>query len=634
MKKWRKTLQGKIVCYLICILCIGLTFGAVIGSVFMYDYGFYHKSENSLQKDISEFNVQRDGYLIVNEAVTGVIYQDIDTSVDVTNLRYAIYDSKGKLVKSNLKDPFVKDSKKWKYNFHYRLENIDGHREMVQSLEDEADGKENAYDGLFYIAENTGVKDKYSIIHNIISFMYSLRYGMIFIGIAAFFGALTAFINLMCVAGRRNGSDSVYQGPLRNIPSDVLIIAYIGVFLSAFYLAVDIFYVGEMIMNIAMIVIGVMAVCAGLWLMMEFAVRIKARNLLKNTLCFMIFKMVLIGIKKFFEIVKRLPLIVKTLIVLGIYLVVDFFLFLINADFIEEAVVLWGLKNIFVVAIVVYFAFALRKLKLAGKELAEGNLLYKTDTSKLVFDLKEHGENLNSIAIGMSKAVEERMKSERMKTELITNVSHDIKNPLTSIISYADLISKEECDCHLHKEYSEVLVNKSIHLKRLLEDIVEISKIETGNLDINLTQCNGAVLLSQLKGEFEERCKNAGLFLVINQCDETANFKGDSRSIWRIFENMMSNICKYSMVGSRVYLDMNVENDDVVFTFKNTSREALNISVDELMERFVRGDKSRNTDGNGLGLSIADSLMKAQNGKMDIFIDGDLFKVTLKFKGV
>jgi signal transduction histidine kinase len=273
-------------------------------------------------------------------------------------------------------------------------------------------------------------------------------------------------------------------------------------------------------------------------------------------------------------------------------------------------------------------------MKQGAEEIAAGNLEYKIEADTMNSGLKKYADYLNNIGEALNVALEKRIQSERMKTELITNVSHDIKNPLTSIISYADLISKEECDCHLHKEYSEVLVNKSIHLKRLLEDIVEISKIETGSLDINLTQCNGAVLLSQLKGEFEERCKNAGLILVINQCDETANFKGDSRSIWRIFENMMSNICKYSMVGSRVYLDMNVENDDVVFTFKNTSREALNISVDELMERFVRGDKSRNTDGNGLGLSIADSLMKAQNGKMDIFIDGDLFKVTLKFKGV
>ena len=245
---------------------------------------------------------------------------------------------------------------------------------------------------------------------------------------------------------------------------------------------------------------------------------------------------------------------------------------------------------------------------------------------------RKHGENLNSIADVTSKAVEERLKSERMKTQLITNVSHDIKTPLTSIINYSELIGAQECNCEKHSEYAEVLKRKSESLKRLLSDLVEVSKASSGALEISLEPCDVGVLLDQLYGEYEQRCKEAGLELVVKPPDGQITVLTDNRKIWRVFENLMNNACKYSLKGSRVYVGVEQNEDNAVFSVRSTSAKPLDISPAELMERFVRGDASRSTEGSGLGLSIAESLTAAQGGKMELAIDGDLFKVTLTFK--
>ena len=234
----------------------------------------------------------------------------------------------------------------------------------------------------------------------------------------------------------------------------------------------------------------------------------------------------------------------------------------------------------------------------------------------------------------MQNAVNEKMKSERMRTELITNVSHDIKTPLTSIINYVDLIKKEKPENEKIKEYIGVLDRQSVRLKKLIEDLVEASKASTGNLTVNLAECEAGVLLSQTVGEFDERLKNAGLTPVLNIPEEPVKIMADGRHLWRVFENLTGNVCKYSMPGTRVYMELVKRDGKAVITFKNISKYELNISGEELMERFVRGDKSRNTEGSGLGLSIARSLTELQKGEMRIEVDGDLFKVTLTFDAV
>lgn len=226
------------------------------------------------------------------------------------------------------------------------------------------------------------------------------------------------------------------------------------------------------------------------------------------------------------------------------------------------------------------------------------------------------------------------MKSERFKTELITNVSHDIKTPLTSIINYVDLIKKENPENENIKNYIEVLDRQSGRLKKLIEDLVEASKASTGSLAVNLAESDVSVLLSQTVGEFDERLKAAGLTAVLGLPEKPVLIMADGRHLWRVFDNLMNNICKYSQKGTRVYLDVAESSGTVTVIFKNISAYELNISGEELTERFVRGDRSRNTEGSGLGLSIARSLTELQDGTLDIDIDGDLFKVTLTFNSI
>lgn len=268
----------------------------------------------------------------------------------------------------------------------------------------------------------------------------------------------------------------------------------------------------------------------------------------------------------------------------------------------------------------------MQTLQEGARALAEGTMDQPIDTSRMVWDLKSHGEYLNRAREGVSQAAEEKIRSERMKTELITNVSHDIKTPLTSIISYVDLMKKEDVENEKVAEYVEVLDRQTVRLKRLLEDLIEASKVSTGNIDLDLTACDSAVLLEQAVAEFMEQSESANVALITELPKEPLTVMADGKALWRILENLLSNICKYSAPGSRAYITLEQNADRIQYVFKNVSAAPLNISAEELKERFVRGDESRHSEGNGLGLSIAGSLAELMNGSLDIQIDGDLFK--------
>jgi signal transduction histidine kinase len=271
-------------------------------------------------------------------------------------------------------------------------------------------------------------------------------------------------------------------------------------------------------------------------------------------------------------------------------------------------------------------------LKNGARRIAEGDLNFKINTTGMYSEFKKLGNSLNRISDGISKAVEEKTKSERLRTELITNVSHDIKTPLTSIINYIDLLKREDITPAEQKEYILVLERQAAKLKKLITDLVEASKALTGNITVNLAPTNLCELLNQAAAEYSERlCQNhLDLYTTLPETDVTVY--ADGRLVWRIFDNLLENICKYSLTGTRVYIDVVQKDDKVKVVFKNISRSVLNISPDELTERFVRGDSSRSTEGSGLGLSIALSLAEIQNASLDIDIDGDLFKVTVVFE--
>ncbi len=268
------------------------------------------------------------------------------------------------------------------------------------------------------------------------------------------------------------------------------------------------------------------------------------------------------------------------------------------------------------------------------QQLAAGNLDYRINTEHMSGENLELAEEINKVRDGVEKAVGDQMKSERLKTDLITNVSHDIKTPLTSIINYVDILKRENIQDERIAGYIEILNRKALRLKQLTEDLVEASKISSGNITLTMQEINLKQLIKQTNGEFEEKFEAKNLDLICDLPEEQMLIMADGRRMFRVIENLYNNAAKYAMPGTRVYVSGSIEDDTVVFSMKNVSENPLNFKADELLERFVRGDVSRSTEGSGLGLEIARNLTVMQKGTFDLYLDGDLFKVTITFQRI
>ena len=280
--------------------------------------------------------------------------------------------------------------------------------------------------------------------------------------------------------------------------------------------------------------------------------------------------------------------------------------------------------------IIVYGAHCFGTLLESTRKMSKGDLDEKVDDKLMVGSFKDFAVELNGLADVAVVAAQKQLKSERMKTELITNVSHDIKTPLTSIINYVDLLQKPHTPEEQEK-YLEVLDRQSQRLKKLIDDLMEMSKASTGNMSVDITRVDAAEAVNQALGEFADKLDKARLYPVFRQPEEPVYMLADGRLVWRVMSNLLSNAVKYALPGTRLYVDLAKVEGKVILSLKNISREELNVNADELLERFVRGDASRNTEGSGLGLNIAQSLMELQKGQLQILVDGDLFKVTLIF---
>jgi signal transduction histidine kinase len=277
---------------------------------------------------------------------------------------------------------------------------------------------------------------------------------------------------------------------------------------------------------------------------------------------------------------------------------------------------------------VLYGAYAFGKLRDAAKKMSGGNLEEKIDCKYLPGCFGEFAGHLNALGDTCIEAAKQQMQSERMKSELITNVSHDIKTPLTSIINYVDLLQMTDDEAQ-RAEYLEVLSRQSQRLKKLIEDLMEMSRASSGNVAVEMTPTDISEAVNQALGEFADTLESCGLKTMCRMPAEPVMALCDGKHLWRVLSNVLSNVVKYALPGTRVYVDVARQGQKVEISIKNISAQMLNITAGELMERFVRGDASRNTEGNGLGLNIAKSLMELQNGRLDLVVDGDLFKVVL-----
>lgn len=365
--------------------------------------------------------------------------------------------------------------------------------------------------------------------------------------------------------------------------------------------------------------------------------RIKARTLWKNSLlrkCLKLPRLCLCKAGKLIDFFSRNTISrIRMVVGLGVFLFLEFFFSALLAASDGWFLMFLLLFLLDLGALFCVYKIALgRELLLDGlKRITDGELTYKIPEKELRGDQKAMAQYINRIGDGLDAAVEKSLKDERMKTELITNVSHDLKTPLTSIINYIDLLKRLNLKDPEALKYLEILDSKAHRLKSLTEDVVEASKASTGNLSLEMTELNFVEMLYQVMGEFEERMENRHLTLMTHLPDSPAMIYADGRRMWRILENLFGNILKYAMENTRVYAEVLLEKDQVIFTLKNISAQPLNIPAEELTERFIRGDVARNTEGSGLGLSIAQSLTQLQGGTFKLYLDGDLFKVCLSF---
>lgn len=478
-----------------------------------------------------------------------------------------------------------------------------------------------------------------------VEWLYHYRYHLIALAAASILIFSACLVYLCWVAGRSPGTRVIRPGGLNRLPLDL----YLGILALLSYLVL---YLGigqireatrwgfeKTAISLGVTVSLVLSLLL-LALVFVLAAQLKTedgywwrRSLLGR--CFLTAGK---GIGWFCKAGYRMFCLIPAvwqLVLVGLGAGLVMFLLLIVA--LQTNDLLWRLGILFVpvcyLAFLVYLCYAYGTLFQGVQRMKKGDLTHRISPRFLVGSFKEFALGLNAVSQSAGLAAEKQLRSERMKTELITNVSHDIKTPLTSITNYVDLLQKP----HTPEEaaqYLEVLSRQSLRLKKLVDDLMEMNKASTGNIPTQITRLDAVEAVTQALGEFSDKLEGAELTPVLNAPESPVLIMADSRLLWRVLSNLLSNTVKYALPGTRLYVSVRRHERHVVISIKNISKEQLGISADELMERFVRGDVSRNTEGSGLGLNIAKSLMELQKGQLRLLVDGDLFKVTLIFPGV
>lgn len=653
---------ARAVAFVLAVIMIAMTVLCIIGAYFSYDRNLYFGEEPSFADTglcISEMNELLD-YFISSSLYSAVVNELPISNTDLNpdeSVHLVIKDQNGSVLYGTL----PKNSSLVISDYGVEIEVRSGESinndiinygfgpeydtyDEIYDPESEAESDAEADSDSSFVAPSRKILFIDAFISNVVdrssSFftayllfdtVCSMRYNFIYIGALSLLLSIVLIIFLCSSAGRIE-SDEKGRYLIRQdkIPLDIYIILDAAICVLVYWFFCESVYTNDLFIEIAGGALSAIVwIALALGLIMTVAARLKVGGWRRNFLLCRVFSFLGKAAVKLFHAV---PIAWRTIVVFLVFMTINFIAFtsfMYYGNFLTFMFLF--IFDLCAFACVISAALQLKSLQKGGRAIAAGDLSYTVDTSRMFFDLKEHGENLNSISSGISKAVEDRLRSERFKTELITNVSHDLKTPLTSIVSYVDLLKNEDIQNESAREYIDVLDRQSSRLKKLTEDLIEASKASSGAISVNKTTLNVSEMLHQTTAEFSERFARAGITPIENCPDEDLMIYSDGRLIWRIFDNLMQNICKYALSGTRAYFDVFSDSTDVIISVKNVSAEPLNIPAEELMERFVRGDRSRSTDGSGLGLSIAQSLTELLGGTMNLVLDGDLFKVVLTF---
>ena len=467
--------------------------------------------------------------------------------------------------------------------------------------------------------------------------------GMICLALGILGCAATLYMLVLLTGAPEEQNSSPLMQRMDRLPAEISLVLYlaacgIALFISQLiffkiihlFLSTENWYYGELVIKV--LILYVTGVSAVLNLLKQY----KTGVLWKNSLLNKGLRTILLYFKHH-RFTTRIMITYSLFLIFNVVMIMAFSFLLFTYNDLESRILMGAVAVLFLLLDLWVFhqmyknAWQTDQINQALLNISNGNTTYKIDTKLFYGKERELAENINHISTGLETALQEKVRSERLKADLITNVSHDIKTPLTSIINYVDLIKREKIQDPRIQGYLEVLEQKSQRLKTLTEDLVEASKASSGNLKLDMTSIDFVELIYQTNGEFEEKFALRHLELVSTLPDDSMLIEADGRYLWRVLENLYNNAFKYAMEHSRVYVDITKEEENILFTIKNISENPLNIRADELTERFVRGDVARTTEGSGLGISIAKSLTELQGGQFQLYIDGDLFKATVAF---
>lgn len=522
------------------------------------------------------------------------------------------------------------------YSGSYRNAGLSGTPYYIYLLYRTADSfvpnPDNDYDNMYFDSN----------INAFLNCIYDIdRYGDP-LAAAALIAALVTMVLFFISAGHRKGKEGIYLSFADRIPLIILIgvnmcVGYLLTF--ALYTLAKMFHreagiymsFREIVLLSAAIVFLMALICGGF--LGTVAVRIKSKTFWKSTLLYRIKDFIFRWTGRIaMWAARHVPIALIVIIALPCIGVVS----LVEAALIQDGsntlAALFVLGRLGGILLALYLIWGYCRLRDGAKRIAAGKLSEPVNEDHLYAGYKLFARDLNSVGQSIQLAVEDRMKSEHMKTQLITNVSHDIKTPLTSIINYVDLLQKEGTSEDEKKEYLDILAHQSARLKKLIQDLIEASKASSGAMEVELTETDMCTMAKQVAGEYQDKYEAAGLNILMRNMDEARPVNADNNLLWRVMDNLFANTLKYAMPGTRVYLETGEREGKVFFSITNVSKDELGVSEEELMERFVRGDASRNTEGSGLGLSIARSLMELMGGSLTIRIEGDSFKAVLELE--
>lgn len=666
MQKLRQSTLMKILCYLLIPVIAGILILSIANLIIVSEYGQLDDKNQYLETDNFGENYL---YSIISKARyvkkvkpevyeygdytkieddnynASIYYNDYnyDNSSINSYIKYIIVDEKTENLYTNIKSSdYIKEiqemkNKKnfWNYEGGKITTNIDSINQnnakyIIASY------SQNYLDGVkvysSFDEEAYGYSNSY-YIQNVVYEMFKNEQNspVYLIPITSVF-LLAMIVYLVWAIGHEKGKDEIQLSGVDKVPYEILITIVflaLGIFISLGVASVETMIPQKML--IPLIVISYLGSYGSLAVGTATTIkRLKAKSFWRSFLIYKIYYWLKEKTKKFLKVVSDKNSSKKkiTIFYWG-FIIISSLIFLATISGI--GILLLPIFWIWVYVLIIKYVEKVDKINKALKQIYEGNPNVHLEKEELTGALKQMAEYINDIAGGFTNAIEQSLKSERLKTELITNVSHDIKTPLTSIINYVDLLKQENIEDEKIKQYIDILNQKTLRLKKLIEDLVEASKVSSGNVKLNIEVIDLKELLAQTLGEFEDRFETKKLKIDLEMPNEEVKIRADNRYMYRVIENLFSNITKYSIDNSRVYISLTKKNDRIKLEIKNISKDKLNITPDELMQRFVRGDKSRYTEGSGLGLSIAKSLTEMQGGKFDINIDGDLFKVIIEY---